>query len=105
MDALPPGSARLALLSRLAATLPKPWTATGRRRRLLFLALAAPGFFAIFATPLHRNLLIMIAGVILFAAAIVFRAHTEPLFERAGAASFSPSADPDNPTTTETHNA
>lgn len=105
MGAPPPVSARFALFARLATTLPKPWTATGRRRRLLFLALAAPGFFAIFATPLHRNLLIMIAGAILFAAAIVFRARTEPLFERAEVASNPPSADPDHLNTTESHNA
>jgi hypothetical protein len=66
--------------ARMAAALPRRWLATPRRRRLLFLALAAPGFFTVFATPLHRNLFLALTGFPLFAAAVVFRLRTEPLF-------------------------
>ena len=78
--------AQFAALSRLSARLPARWIATRRRRRFLFLALAAPGFFAVFATPLHHQFLLMLAGFVLFAAAVIFRQRTEPLFERADAA-------------------
>ncbi len=66
------------------------WVRSRRRRRLLFLALAAPGFLAVFATPLHQNLAVLAAGFLLFAAACAFRARTEPLFARAEAAALWP---------------
>ena len=81
------------LFARLAAALPRRWLATPRRRRLLFLALAAPGFFSVFATPLHRNLFLALIGFPLFAAAVVFRLRTEPLFAKPDAAGAR--ADPD----------
>ena len=84
-------AAQFAALSLLTARLPARWIATRRRRRLFFLALAAPGFLAVFGTPLHRQFLLMIAGFLLFGAAIVFRVLTEPLFERADAAALWPS--------------
>jgi hypothetical protein len=87
-------SVRVSPFLRLVGRLPEPWTATRRRRRLLFLALAAPGFFAVFATPLHRNFFLMIAGFLLFAAAAVFHARTEPLFEAAAVSDPQPDADP-----------
>ena len=66
------------------------WVRSRRRRRLLFLALAAPGFFAVFATPLHQNLAVLTTGFLMFAAACAFRARTEPLFARAEAAALWP---------------
>ena len=87
-------SVRVSPFSRLVGWLPARWTATRRRRRLLFLALAAPGFFAVFATPLHRNFFLMLAGFLLFAAAAVFHARTEPLFEAAAVSDPQPDADP-----------
>jgi len=86
--------AEFALLSRLARRFPSRWIATRRRRRLLFLALTAPGFFAVFATPFHRNLFLMLAGFLLFGAAVLFRVRTEPLFERATAAGLWPALAP-----------
>jgi hypothetical protein len=83
--------------SRLVGRIPGRWTATRRRRRLLFLALAAPGFFAVFATPLHRNFFLMLAGFLLFAAAAVFHIRTEPLFEAAAVTGPQPAADPSSP--------
>ena len=87
-------SVRVSPFSRLVGRIPAPWTATRRRRRLLFLALAAPGFFAVFATPLHRSFFLMLAGFLLFAAAAVFHARTEPLFEAAAVSDPQPDADP-----------
>ena len=88
--------AQFAAFSRLAARLPAAWLSTRRRRRLLFLALAAPGFFAVFGTPFHRQLLLMVFGFLLFGAAILFRILTEPLFVCADAANLWPS--PSRPT-------
>lgn len=71
-----------------------------RNRRLLFLALAAPGFFAVFGTIYHHQFFVMVAGFVLFGAAVLFRSRTEPLFERAEAADLWPAAilsDPDTP--------
>ncbi|MBI5942506.1 MAG: hypothetical protein HY859_19030 [Caulobacterales bacterium] len=51
----------------------------------MFLALCAPGFVATFATPLHHNFFLLVFGIVLFAAASLFRALTEPLFECADA--------------------
>jgi hypothetical protein len=91
----PPLSAReFARLRWLTARLPAAWTATRRRRRLLFLGLAAPGFLCVFATPLHQNLAVLLAGFLLFGAACGFRARTEPLFVRAEAAAVWPPLSP-----------
>ena len=79
--------------ARMAAALPRRWLATPRRRRLLFLALAAPGFFTVFATPLHRSLFLALIGFPLFAAAVVFRMRTEPLFAKSDAAGGRPALD------------
>jgi hypothetical protein len=83
--------AEFAALSKLAARLPARWIATRRRRRFLFLALAAPGFFAVFGTPFHHQLWLMVLGFLLFGAAVLFRVLTEPLFVRADAADLWPS--------------
>lgn len=72
--------ARLAWLNR---HLPGAWTSTRRRRRILFLALAAPGFLAVFSTTYHHNFFVMLAGFVLFGAAVAFRAVSEPLFVQA----------------------
>jgi len=81
-------------MARLALWLPRRWLATRRRRRLLFLALAAPGFFAVFGTPLHRNFFVAMAGFVLFGAAIVFRRRTEPLFDQLASEGADPKTDP-----------
>ena len=70
--------AQFAALSRLSARLPARWISTRRRRRFLFLALAAPGFLAVFGTPLHHQFLLMVVGFLLFGAAAIFRIRTEP---------------------------
>jgi len=101
-DPPPLSPGEFALFSRLTGALPSPWIATRRRRRFLFLALAAPGFFAVFATPIHHSLIAMLVGFVLFGAAIVFRLKTEPLFERAQAADLWPSPDPASPATKDT---
>ena len=89
--AAPPGRQPLIALwiktfAGLASRVPSRWSRTRRRRRLLFLALCAPGFVATFAMPLHHNFFLLVFGIVLFAAAALFRALTEPLFERADAA-------------------
>ena len=81
-----PVAAWINAFAGLASRLPLPWSRTRRRRRLLFLALCAPGFVATFATPLHNNFILLLLGIVLFGAAALFRATTEPLFERADAA-------------------
>ena len=96
-DPPPLTPAQFAALSRLSARLPARWIATRRRRRFLFLALAAPGFLAVFGTPLHHQFLMMVVGFLLFGAAVLFRIQTEPLFLRADAAElwpFPPSSTP-----------
>jgi hypothetical protein len=85
--------ARLAWLNR---HLPAIWTATQRRRRLLFLALAAPGFLAVFGTTYHHNFFVLVAGFGLFGAAVAFRAVSEPLFVQAAATDLLPIAHPSN---------
>lgn len=80
----------LGRLGRLVTMLPAAWIASRRRRRLLFLALSAPGFFAVFGTSYHRNFFVMAAGLVLFLAAAVFRLRTEPLLVRAEAADLLP---------------
>jgi hypothetical protein len=96
-DPPPLTPAQFAVLSKLSAHLPARWVATRRRRRFLFLALAAPGFFTVFATPLHRQFFLMIVGLLLFGAATLFRVLSESLFLRADAAElwpFPPSTTP-----------
>jgi len=90
----PPSAGEFARLRWLTARLPSAWTASRRGRRLLFLGLAAPGFAAVFATPLHRNLALLLAGFVLFGAACLFRARTESLFVRAEAAAVWPPMPP-----------
>jgi len=101
-DPPPLSPGEFALFSQLTGALPSPWIATRRRRRFLFLALAAPGFFAVFATPIHHSLIAMLVGFGLFGAATAFRLKTEPLFERAQAADLWPSPDPASPATKDT---
>lgn len=92
LDALEPplSSLEFARLTRLAARLPHRWIVSPRRRRFLFLGLAAPGFAAVFATPLHQNLALMLLGFVAFAAAWIFRRRTERVFTRAEAAALWP---------------
>jgi hypothetical protein len=91
----PPLSAgEFARLRWLTARLPSAWTASRRRRRLLFLCLAAPGFAVVFATPLHQNLAVLFVGFVLFGAACLFRARTERLFVRAEATAVWPPLPP-----------
>jgi hypothetical protein len=98
---LPRDQARLVWLRQ---RLPQAWIGTRRHRRLLFLGLAAPGFFAVFGTTLHHNFFLMMAGFVLFAAAVIFRMRTEPLFERA-TASLTPLPDPCTPSSKDAHYA
>ena len=89
----PPLSAgELRRLAKLGAPLPRAWTASVRRRRLMLLGLAAPGFLAIAVTPAHQNFFLLVAGVLAFVAALVFRRLTEPVFVRAEAAALWPPA-------------
>lgn len=87
----PRAFARLAWLNRY---LPGAWTASRRRRRILFLALAAPGFLAVFGTTYHHNFFVMLAGFVLFGAAVAFRALSEPLFVQATGDDLFPSPHP-----------
>jgi hypothetical protein len=89
----PPLSAgELRRLARLGGRLPRAWTASARRRRLMLLGLAAPGFLAVAATPAHQNFFVLFAGLLAFAAAFLFRRLTEPVFVRAEAAALWPPA-------------
>ena len=92
-------------VARIATRLPQGWVSTRRRRRLLFLTLAAPGFFAVFSTSLHRSLFVALVGFVLFGAAVVFRLRTEPLFEMASGVATPDNPDSSNPTLKETRNA
>jgi len=92
-------------VTRIATRLPQAWVSTRRRRRLLFLALAAPGFFAVFSTSLHRNLFVALVGFVLFGAAVVFRLRSEPLFEAASGAAAPSNPDSTNPSPKETRDA
>jgi hypothetical protein len=85
---LSPGELRR--LGGLASRMPLACTATPRRRRFLFLGLAAPGFGAVFATPVHQNLAVLIAGFGLFGVACAFRRRTERVFVHAEAAALWP---------------
>jgi len=79
-------------LARVSRRLPLRFTASPRRRRLLLLALAAPGFAAVFSTPMHQNLLVLVLGFAAVAAALLFRRRTERVFQRAEAAALWPPA-------------
>jgi len=85
----PLSPAELKRLGGLAG-LPLACTATPRRRRFLFLALAAPGFLAVFGAPIHQNLAVLVAGFGLFGAACVFRGRSERVFVHAEAAALWP---------------
>jgi hypothetical protein len=86
----PLSPAELRRLGGLAGWMPLPCTATPRRRRFLFLGLAAPGFLGVFGSPLHQNLAVLIAGFGLFGAACLFRGRTERVFVHAEAAALWP---------------
>ena len=86
--------AEFARLGWITARAPQAWVRSVRRRRLLLLALAAPGFLVVFATPLHRSLALLALGLMLFAAALGFRRWSEPLFARAEAAALWPPPPP-----------
>lgn len=79
--------ARFAVVCRW---LPASWTSSARRRRLLLLAMAAPGFAALVSTPLHQSLVVLAVGAALFAGALGFRRLTEGAFVRAEAAALWP---------------
>lgn len=83
-------------LGGLAGQIPLACTATARRRRFLFLGLAAPGFLAVFGAPIHQNLAVLVAGFGLFGAACFFRRRTERVFVRAEAAALWPPAGADS---------
>lgn len=74
----------------LSGRLPLAWTTSVRRRRWLVLGLAAPGFALVTTTPLHHVFGLLLLGLVLFAAALLFRARTEPVFVRAEAAALWP---------------
>ena len=80
----------LELLAWLTRRVPRRWLLSVRSRRLLFLGLAAPGFLAVFTTTLHRNFFVLVLGFLLFGAAVLVRAVTEPIFIRAQAADIWP---------------
>ena len=61
---------------------------------ILFLALAAPGFLAVFGTIYHHNFFVMLGGFVLFGAAVAFRAVSEPLFVQATGDDLFPSPHP-----------
>ncbi|HEX4097535.1 MAG TPA: hypothetical protein VHX64_12450, partial [Caulobacteraceae bacterium] len=48
------------------------------------------GFLLVFTTPFHRQLALLALGGVLFAAALLFRRVTEPVFARAEAAALWP---------------
>ena len=64
--------------SALLNLMPKPFVRTARRRRFLFLALISPGFVAVAAFPIHKDLTALAAGVIWCGAGWTWRAATEP---------------------------
>jgi hypothetical protein len=74
--------------------LPLAWTASPRRRRILLLALAAPGFVLVASTPLHQAPALLALGAVFFASALLFRRLTEPVFVRAEAAALWPPSRP-----------
>ena len=105
IDPPPLTASQIAVVAALARRLPASWIRTPRRRRFLFLGLAAPGFFAVFGTPLHHQPLVLALGFLLFGAAVLFRVRTEPLFVRADAAEPWPPARSDGFVSKESHHA
>lgn len=89
-ESRPLGRRELDLLAWLTRRVPGRWLVSVRSRRLMFLGLAAPGFLAVFTTTLHRNFFVLVLGFLLFGAAVLARAVTEPIFVRAQAADIWP---------------
>ncbi len=96
LDALDPplSAAEYRFLKRASGRLPLAWTASPRRRRLLVVGLAAPGFLLIVSTPFHQMFALLIAGIVLFLGALAFRPFTERVFVRAEAAALWPPSNP-----------
>jgi len=69
---------------RLVRALPRSWRSTARRRRLVFLAACAPGFAAVAALPVHKNLWVLLAGTLAVLAAFALRALSEPALMAGG---------------------
>ena len=65
-------------VARLVRALPLSWRSTARRRRFLFIAACAPGFGAVAALPLHKNLWVLLAGALGVLAAWALRSLSEP---------------------------
>ena len=86
----PLSAAEFARFAVICRWLPTAWTSSARRRRLLLLAMAAPGFAALVSTPLHQSLAALAVGAGLFVAALGFRRLTEGAFVRAEAAALWP---------------
>lgn len=95
----PLSAAEFSRFTRLTRWIPSSWILTSRRRRLLLLALAAPGFLALTTTPIHRNFPVLLAGAVLFTAALGFRRFTERTFARAEAAALWPPSPVSRPET------
>jgi hypothetical protein len=62
----------------LVRTLPLACRTTARRRRFLLLAASAPGFAAVAALPLHKNLWLLLGGTAWILAALALRFLSEP---------------------------
>lgn len=86
----PLSAAEFARFAVVCRWLPASWTSSARRRRLLLLAMAAPGFAALVSTPLHQSLAVLAVGAGLFVGALGFRRLTEGAFVRAEAAALWP---------------
>jgi hypothetical protein len=69
---------------RLGLRLPPAWRASPRRRRFLFLGLAAPGFLLVAGLPLHQNLWALLSGLAGMGLSYGFRRLSEPLFLTTG---------------------
>jgi hypothetical protein len=65
--------------ARVTRALPNSWRSTARRRRFLVLALAAPGFAAVAALPLHRSLWALLGGTFAIVIVCAVRALAEPI--------------------------
>ena len=86
----PLSAAEFARVAVVCRWVPAAWTSSARRRRLLLLAMATPGFAALVSTPLHQSLALLAVGAALFAGALGFRRLTEGAFVRAEAAALWP---------------
>ena len=86
----PLSAAEFARCAVVCRWLPATWTSSARRRRLLLLAMAAPGFAALVSTPLHQSPALLAVGAALFAGALGFRRLTEAAFVHAEAAALWP---------------